>query len=92
MQAAEGAFGVEIDYALLDKAYEANQEDTRSSPAACTSCEAKTVMGNPDLKHTPTSRVERQNLCTRMAIRRFTRVTNGFGKKVENHATSVALY
>ncbi|HEV3277930.1 MAG TPA: IS1 family transposase, partial [Terriglobia bacterium] len=92
LEAVEGAFGCDIDYAMLIKTYESSQEETRYSPAVCTSCERKTVQGNPDPEHISTSYVERQNLSMRMGIRRFTRLTNGFSKKVENHAAAVALY
>lgn len=85
-------FGADIDYAMLVKTYESSQEETRYSPAVCTSCEAKRVMGNPNPEHISTSYVERSNLSMRMGMRRFTRLTNGFSKKVENHAASVALY
>lgn len=91
-EAVEGAFGADIDYAMLIKTYESSQHETRYSPAVCTSCEQKPMMGNPDPKHISTSYVERQNLSMRMGIRRFTRLTNGFSKKIENHAGSVALY
>jgi len=92
LQAVEGAFGCDIDYAMLIKTYESSQEETRYSPATCTSCEVKPVTGNPDPKHISTSFIERQNLTMRMTMRRFTRLTNAFSKKVENHAYSVALY
>jgi IS1 family transposase len=92
LDAVEGAFGSEVDYAQLVKLYESSQEETRYSPAECVSCERKAVMGKPDPKHISTSYVERQNLSMRMGIRRFTRLTNAFSKKVENHAYSVALY
>ena len=92
LEAIEGAFGSDVDYAMLIKTYESSQEETRYSPAVCTSCESKRVSGNPDPKHISTSYSERQNLNMRMGMRRFTRLTNAFSKKVENHAYSVALY
>lgn len=88
----EGAFGCDIDYAMLIKTYESSQEETRYSPSVCTSCERKPVTGRPDPKHISTSYIERQNLTMRMTMRRFTRLTNGFSKKVENHAYAVVLY
>ena len=92
LEAVEGAFGAEIDYAQLIKVYGATQEETRYSPAECIGCETKIIQGKPDPKNISTSYVERQNLTMRMTMRRFTRLTNGFSKKVENHAYAVALY
>ena len=93
LQAIEDAFGTEVDYAMLHKIFGAPTPDaSRYSPATCIGCDMKTVMGDPDPKHVSTSFVERQNLSMRMGIRRFTRLTNAFSKKVENHAASVVLW
>jgi IS1 family transposase len=92
LEAVEGAFGADVDYAMLVKTYESSQEETRYSPPICTSCERKAVMGRPDPKHISTSFIERSNLSIRMGIRRFTRLTNAFSKKVENHAAAFALF
>jgi IS1 family transposase len=93
LEAVEGAFGSEIDYAMLIKTYESSQEEARYSPAVfCTSCQPKAIMGRPDPKHISTSFVERSNLSMRMGIRRFTRLTNAFSKKIENHAAAIGLY
>jgi len=92
LEAVEGAFGADIDYAMLHKIYESSQEETRYSPAVCVSCKSQRIQGGPDPKHVSTSYVERQSLSMRMGMRRFTRLTNAFSKKVENHAYSVALY
>ena len=68
------------------------ENETRYSPATCLGCVAKSVTGDPDPKHISTSYVERQNLTMRMSMRRFTRLTNGFSKKIRNHVHMVALY
>ncbi len=92
VDAVEDSFGCEIDYSILSKIYKSSQEEVRYSPAECVGIERKTIMGNPDPEHVSTSYIERQNLSMRIGMRRFTRLTNGFSKKVENHAYSVALY
>jgi hypothetical protein len=93
LEAVENAFGADIDYAQLQKVYGAAAENhTRYSPAVCIGCDMKVVSGDPDPKHVSTSFVERQNLSMRMSIRRFTRLTNGFSKKIENHAAAVAIW
>jgi IS1 family transposase len=92
--AVELAFGSEIDYAMLIKLYgrDHGASDTRYSPAVCTGVEVRHVQGDPDPSLISTSYVERQNLTMRMGMRRFTRLTNAFSKKVENLANAVSLH
>jgi|SRR6266481_5911561 len=93
LEAVEGAFGADADFATLQKIYGAPLENhTRYSPATCIGCDMKVVSGNPDPKHVSTSYVERQNLTMRMGMRRFTRLTNGFSKKIDNHIAAVAIH
>jgi IS1 family transposase len=94
LTAVKEAFESEIDYAQLVKIYggATRENAVRYSPANFISARKEVIRGNPDPKHISTSYVERQNLSMRMGMRRFTRLTNAFSKKAENHAHMVALY
>lgn len=93
LQAVEGAFHGDVDFAQLVKIYGNDAEaEKRYSPATCIGCKPQAVTGDPDPAHISTSYAERANLSMRMGMRRFTRLTNAFSKKIENHAAAVALY
>jgi len=93
LSAVEDAFGAEIDYAQLQKIYGAERAgEARYSPAQCMGARKAVISGNPDYNHVSTSHTERQNLSMRMGMRRFTRLTNAFSKKIENHEHMIAIY
>jgi IS1 family transposase len=93
LQAVERAFRGHVDYAQLVKIYgETSDGQKRYSPAECVGCECKQIVGYPDPEHVSTSFIESANLTMRMGMRRFTHLTNGFSKKIENHSAAIALH
>jgi hypothetical protein len=93
LTAVEDAFGSDIDYAMLQKIYGAERAgEARYSPAQCMGARKAVISGMRDRRHISTSHIERQNLTMRMQMRRFTRPTNAFSKKIENHEAAIALH
>ena len=93
LNAVADGFGDNIDYAMLVKVYGNDPEgQKRYSPAVCTGCKKENKIGDPDPKRVSTSYIERQKLTMRMSMRRFTRLTNAFSKKLENHIAAIAIH
>ena len=94
LQAVEGAFGDDVDYAVIHKVYGNTPESAKGkySPAECIGTQKHRITGEPDIKHVSTSFIERSNLTMRMHNRRFTRLTNAFSKKFESHVHMVAIW
>jgi IS1 family transposase len=93
LEAVEGAFGADVDYSMLVKLYghDPKDDEKRYSPAQCIGTRVVPIIGDPDPKHISTSYAERQNWTARTNMRRYTRLSNGFSRKIENHAAAVAL-
>jgi IS1 family transposase len=93
LTAVEAAFGADVDYAMLVKMYgtDPREDETRYSPAECVGIQSAVITGRPDPRHISTSFVERQNWSVRTAMRRYTRLSNGFSRKIENHEAAIAL-
>jgi len=92
LEAVESAFGADVDYAMLVKLYGHDQENERRySPAQCVGAVPTVITGRPDPEHISTSFVERQNWTVRTTMRRYTRLSNGFSRKIENHMAAVAI-